>query len=180
MRILIVLVLVVVVFFATILVPLAMSGNLNAEAMNRLLGREEVSAVAEPEEDPLGPFARKLRERELSLKAREQDIEDRALRLGLRERELDDTLDQLRQIQEQIAQEMAGEDAARTKRLGKMAKMLAAMDARKAAQDLEALSPEDAAEVLLLVKDRTAGSILDEMEHRKRVMVHQILQARRY
>lgn len=180
MRILLFMALAVIAFLAAILVPLAMSGNLNSESLERLLGREPEPSTIVEEKDPLGPLAQKLQERERALDTFEQSLNERAARLDQREREIDETLEQIEEIQDRIGQQMDEMDAERQERIGKLADMIGAMDPREAAEDLEALSPEDAAEVLILVKDRTAGSILDEMEHRKRVLVHQILQDRRY
>lgn len=180
MRLVVYLVVAVVAFAAGMLIPMAIGGNLNMDAINRALGRSEPPATAAPQEDPLGPLAQKLKEREEELEALEAELEERRARLEQRERELDDTLEQIQEIQARLDEQMAKEDAARLERLSKLADMVAAMDPGNAAEDLEAMAPEDAAEVLLLVKDRTAGSILDEMEPRQRALIHQILQSRRY
>lgn len=180
MRIATYLLVAIVGFAAGVLVPMALTGNLNAEGINRVLGRDEPPPLAAPKQDPLSPFALKLQEREEQVRAREQALEERLARIEQRERELDDTLAQIEEIQARLDERIAEEDEARMDRISKMADMMAAMDPGKAAEDLESMTPEDAAEVLLLVKDRTAGAILDEMEPRKRVLIHQILQSRRY
>lgn len=180
MRVLVYALAALLAFAAGMLVPLALTGNLNAEGINRILGRAEPAELSAPREDPLGSLARKLRDREEQLRAREQQLEERLARIEQRERELDDTLEQLEEIQARLDERIAEEDAARMQRIEKMADIMAAMEPAKAAEDLESMTPDDAAEVLLLIKDRTAGAILDEMEPRKRVLIHQILQSRGY
>lgn len=180
MRAVLIVVIALAAFAGGMVLPMALSGNLNAEGIQRALGRGETEIAPAPKEDALGPFARKLKEREDQLRANEQALEERTERLAQRERELDETLERIQEIQARLDEQMAAEDEARLERISKMAKMMSAMDPSKAAEDLETMTPEDAAEVLLLVKERTAGSILDEMEPRKRVLIHQILQSRRY
>ncbi len=180
MRILVWLVLALVAFAAGILGPMAATGNLNSDGINLALGRTSSEATPTQTEDPLGPFAQKLKIRETDVAEREKAMAERADRLDQRERELDDLLEQIQEIQARLDEQILSQDAARMERLDKMAKMMASMDPGKAAEDLESMTPDDAAEVLLLVKDRTAGSILDEMEPRKRSQIHQILQSRGY
>ncbi len=50
----------------------------------------------------------------------------------------------------------------------------------KGAEDMEAMAPDEAAEILRHIKERNAGRILDAMEPRKRTLVHQELQERKY
>lgn len=167
-------------FVITIVGALAVTGNLNAEAVNRLMGREVASTTAIDDEDPSGPFMNALKEKETRLNEQEQELNARDDRLLQRQRILDETLEEIALIQEQIQAGLDELDTDRDERIVKTAKLIAAMNATNAAKDLEAMPPEDAAELLRNIKERNAGRILDAMDPRKRTLVHQYLQERKY
>ena len=143
-------------------------------------GPEDAIPVEIVEQDPSGPFAQALKNKERELNEREQELSDRDERLVQRQRILDDTLSEVTQIQEEIQIALDELDTDRDDRIEKSAKLLAAMNAVNAAKDMEAMAPEDAAELLRYIKERNAGRILDAMEPQKRTLVHQHLQERKY
>lgn len=167
-------------FMITIIGALAATGNLNGEAIGRLMGREAADSTASDDEDPSGPFMNALKEKEKRLNEREQELDTRDDRLMQRQRILDETLEEVALIQEQIQAGLDELDTDRDERIVKTATLIAAMSASNAAMDLEAMPPEDAAELLKNIKDRNAGRILDAMDPRKRTLVHQYLQERKY
>ena len=169
-----------VTFIITIVGALAATGNLNADAINRLMGREGSGEVSMDTEDPSGPFMNALKAKEQQLNEQEQNLNERDDRLMQRQRILDETLEEITLIQEQIQAGLDDLDTDRDERIIKTAKLIAAMSAPNAAKDLEAMPPEDAAELLRNIKERNAGRILDAMDPRKRTLVHQYLQKRKY
>lgn len=167
-------------FIITIIGALAATGNLNAEAINRLMGRESTGEAGMDAEDPSGPFMNALKAKEQKLDEQEQNLNERDDRLLQRQRILDETLEEIALIQEQIQAGLDELDTDRDERIVTTAKLIAAMNATNAAKDLEAMPPEDAAELLRNIKERSAGRILDAMDPRKRTLVHQYLQERKY
>lgn len=175
-----ILALVVIAFLTTLLGSMAATGNLNKEALLRLMGREEAPSSAPEEKDPLGPAARRIeteRQRLIDWEAKLTEHDDR---LRQRQQVLDETLSQVQEIQDQLAENLDDMDAEHTQRIKDTAKLVAAMKAQSAAKSLEELPPEDAAEILRNIKDRTAGRILDAMEPRRRTQLLQIIQERKY
>ncbi len=170
----------IVCFLAALIIPMAVTGQLNKDTLGLLFGDEETSATVKAGGDDLGPLAAKLsaelkRVQEWDVKLSEED----AL-LTQREDILDDTLTQITQIQTEIAAAMDTLDAEQQAAIKQIAKTMEAMAPENAATDLQAMSPEEAARILPLIKGRARGKILDEMEAAQRSLILQVLQERKY
>lgn len=131
-------------------------------------------------EDALGPLAEKLRAERKRLEDWDTDLTEEASRLTQRERNIDDTLAQVTQIQTDIVAAMDTLDLDQIAQMETIAKSMAAMDEVNAAADLEAMTPEQAARILPLIKDRDRGKILDAMNADTRLTILQIQVDRKY
>jgi len=173
------LVLVLVVFFATVIGALAASGNLTRESIERLLKPppEPVSAT-EPADD-VGPVARALRTRREELDKREAALKVREERINQMLSDLQELRADIEAIQQQIRAALDAEDKDRADRLKEVAASLAGMKPDNAARTLEDWPVEDAAEVLCLIKERDRGKILDGMDPVKAAVLLRALQERK-
>ena len=83
MRIIGILIAAVVVFLAAVLVPLALTGKLNADTIKRLAGMEEKApaAVKEPAQEA-GPLTTKIKEEQERLRAWETKLDRKSTRLN--------------------------------------------------------------------------------------------------
>lgn len=169
------LILTVVAYMGALLGALVFTGNLNQKSLSKVFGGKEPMAVVEVV-DEAGPLARELESRSETLKVREEALSGREERLGRRERELDDAYDRLLSLQEQIDESLAAQDSDKLARLAEVAVTVGAMNSVSAAETLELLPPEDAAEILRGVEERPRGKILNEMDLRKRAQILQLMQ----
>lgn len=154
----------VLAFAGGIVGLLALTGNLNADALARILGT--APQQADPREQ-LDKFARELTQREQELKAESQRVEEEKQRIGMAEEDLQSLVQQLNEAMHYMdaAEKAAPEETelAYEERLAETANTLAAMDEANAARALEQWTPERAAEVLLKIREKDRGGILDEM-----------------
>lgn len=168
-----------VCFLGALIGPAAVTGKLNEDTIRQLMGGEEPAAEAQ-KKDELGPLAEKLRAEQKRLQDWDAELAEEDARLTQRERIVDDTLTQVTQIQSEISAAMDTLDQEQVAAIETIAKSLAAMDEQNAATDLEAMSPEEAARILPLIKDRDRGKILDAMDAARRSMIIQVQQDRKY
>lgn len=125
--------------------------------------------------------AMKLREEELNKREAQLKLEEQ--RIQKRQADLEELQSQITTIQEQIqgslkqaeAQKGSG-DEERKERLQNVASSLSKMKATNAAKMLEEWTPEDAAEILMLTKDKERGKILDAMTPEKSAPILQAMQ----
>lgn len=167
-------------FVAAMGIPMIMSGNLNMEGINRILGRETASTSAVPPEDDFGPRALALKKERESLAKRKAELDTLDEQLRQRQQVLDDTLKEIQQIQEQLEAAMDDMDTGQAAGVEQVAKTVAAMNDVNAAKSLESMAPEEAAHILPLIKERTRGRIMDSMDDRRRALILQIMQERKY
>ena len=168
-----------VCFLGALIGPAAVTGKLNEDTIRQLFGREEPPAKAQ-KADELGPLAEKLRAEQKRLQVWDAELAEEDARLTQRQRIVDDTLTQVTQIQTEISAAMDTLDQEQLAAIETIAKSLAAMDEKNAATDLEAMTPEEAARILPLIKDRNRGKILDAMDADRRSMILQVQQDRKY
>ncbi len=159
--------------------PAALTGKLSEDTIRQLLGREGPPAIMR-KADELGPLAEKLRAEQKRLEDWDAELAEEDERLTQRERIVDDTLAQVTLIQTDISSAMDTLDQEQETAIEVIAKTMAAMDEKNAATDLEAMTPEEAARILPLIKDRNRGKILDAMNADKRSMILQVQQDRKY
>ena len=162
-------------FGATIATALVVSGNLNRETLDRLLQRgpqleADAPAAAGGE---VGPLAQALREKEQQLEEREASLDAREKEQAAREESLKLLQEELAAQQKAIANSMEDEEVARRARVQSTAISIAEMKADKAAGLLSGggFTPEEAAEILYFEANGKAtidkgdqGKILDAMD----------------
>ena len=174
----------VVTFLVTILMVLFFTGNLNRAGIVQLLGRKQAAIEpAQPPAEEADPLIAALREKEQELKQRETQIAEEEKRLALMRKELESLRKNLDSILADLNRSLDGADAALDQRLLTVAKSVASMEAKKAAETLtsELFTPEEAAMILQRVEeDRTRGSILDQMAPEKAALVLQALKNPRH
>lgn len=170
----------IVCFLVAVIIPMAVTGNLNEETITRLFAGEQPPEATRTADDYLGPLAAKLRAQQERLDEWDTRLAQEDVRLTQRERIVDETLTQITQIQTDVSAAMDALDTEQQAAILSIAKTMAAMTARNAAIDLEAMSPEEAARILPLIKDRNRGKILDAMAADRRSLILQVLQERKY
>jgi len=153
-----------VLFCGTLVALLALTGNLNKESIERLVkGPPEAAAAAQAKEDS-GALARALRERQAAITAREKDLDAREKRLEQLEADIETERANVEQLLAQIQDALDTAEGERGKRKDEVASSLAEMDAAGAAKILESWPDTgEAAEILLLIKAKDRGKILDEI-----------------
>ncbi|MDK1020133.1 MAG: hypothetical protein QGD90_00665 [Candidatus Hydrogenedentes bacterium] len=170
----------IVCFLAALIIPMAVTGQLDKVTLSLFFGDEETSATVKAGEDDVGPVAAKLSAELKRVQEWDAKLSEKAALLTQREDILDETLTQITQIQTQIAAAMDALDTEQQAAIQSIAKTMEAMTPLNAATDLQAMSPEDAARILPLVKDRNRGKILDAMAADNRSLILQVLQERKY
>ena len=169
-----------VAFVLTLVGAMFFTGNLSQEGFDRLLGTEEPApAVSEPEDD-LDPLLKALKSREETVRDGEKDLEARQKNLEIRERDVETMLKDVTQVLEQLTDSLDETDADHEKLLVETAKSIEGMKAKNAAEVLGEIPIEDAAQLLLRIKDRDRGKILDEMDPEQTAQIIQILQRKPY
>ena len=181
MKIVGIVVLALFAFVASIVGALAVTGNLSAERLSQLMGGDETPAAEVAPTDPIAPVAERLKAEEERLQKWAAELEEREERLAKRESVLDQTLEQTQQLQAEVKTALDTLDADQAARVEDTAKLVEAMDPKKAADSLASMNPDEAAAILRHIKERTAGRILDELaDARQRNVILQTLQERKY
>lgn len=179
-KMVVVVILVLAAFLAAILIPMGMSGKLTKESLDKLLGKEE----PKPEEGPAKAskediLVRAIKDREEELDQREAKVREEEDRIRKMQSDLDQFRNELLTLQMQIQEMVKAEDSNRETRLKDVAQSLGKMKPANAAQTLSSWTPDDAADVLRLVKERERGRILDAMQPEQASMVLKSIQANR-
>lgn len=159
---------------------MAATGNLNADAVKRLLGEQkpgqESRPAAAPAPDELGALARRLKEREEALDRREADLVRREAEFAKRSGELQQLQttieDRLKEIQGALAQN----DTELQARRQTTASTLERMEPKKAAERMNGMPAEEAAEILRLVKDKQRAKIIEQLQPDEAVRLLRLLQ----
>jgi flagellar motility protein MotE (MotC chaperone) len=173
------LVVVIAAFMLAVVIPMAASGNLNKESIDKILGREVLLEPNEP--DPASTLLQSLNEERERLTAWDADLKKRENLLALREADLSSTVKEVQAMQEQINSSMDTLDEEAMAGIEEVAKTLGTMKPDNAAKDLEAMTPEQAAKLLPLIEERSRGKILDAMEDlQHRSLILQIMQETKY
>lgn len=166
-------------FMLAVIVPMAANGRLNKESLDRILGREAVLEVVE--EDPAGPLVESLNTERARLSEWDSKLRKQADLLAIREGELSATWNEVRTIQAEITAAMDELDDRQTAGMTEVANTLATMEAKNAAVDLEAMTPEQAALLLPMIDERARGEILDSMtDTQHRALIFQVMQEAKY
>ena len=166
-----------VIFAAALLVPVALSGNLNQQGFEKIFKKEEVAPpVAALVPDPATPLLRAIKQQRENLDGREAKVREDEQRLQTMQADLEQLRDELQDILEQIQAKLSEEDTAQQQRLTEVALALSKMKPRNAADTLKTFSAAEAAGVLRLVKDRERTKILDSMEQDQAALILKTLQ----
>ena len=176
----------VATFVATVLLLLLFTGNLNREGLARLRRGGEETAPPAPVvgvADETDALLTTLRTKEQQLAEREAAIQEEEKRLAQVRRELQTLRDSLETMQKKVNESMDSADADAHTRMEAVARSLASMEAKNAAQTLtsEMFTPDEAATILQCIEeDRKRGEILDEMQPNEAATVLQALKKRSY
>lgn len=149
---------------------LAATGNLNREALDKVMGKvppEELAAEAAQEPDDLDPIARALKEREQSLDLRENDLREREDRVKTLEEDLRQVREELAQLLQQYEASLEQIDAAKEQARQDVAKLLEKMKPDQAADILAAKEPEEAVELLRLIPEKNRAKVIDKLDPEK-------------
>ncbi|HEX73094.1 MAG TPA: hypothetical protein ENN65_07245 [Candidatus Hydrogenedentes bacterium] len=166
-------------FAATLGVSLFMTGNLSMDAVQRVFGQAPPPPIEAAPPDPLAPLVQQVKRRESALQQREQELKQRESQLAQREQELTQLQKRLEDLQKQIDDSLADAEKERKVRLETVANTVAVMKPDKAAERLEQLPIEDVAEILHLVKPKERGKIVEAMTSDRAGLILRALQERR-
>lgn len=159
-------------------VPLAMTGNLSAPKIMAALKGEPALAESEAAvaPDELGDLAARLKKREAALNERERELRQLEAQVKRREEDLEQTRKRLEDLQTQLEGGLEEAAEERTMRIKTVALSISNMKADKAAEALSGMPPDEVAEILLEVRDRDRGKILDAMSPDRATRVLSALQ----
>ncbi len=152
-------------FAVWLVVVLAATGNLSPKTFAALMGRE-VPALLELElpAGEVSGLAEQLRNREATLLSREQDLKREEAQLIQREQGLEAMRKELQDLKKDIDQSLDDREAARRARIRTIALSVSNMKPDKAAQALDGMETQDVAEILVQVKEKDRGKILDALD----------------
>lgn len=163
-------------FVGALVGALAVTGNLNAESLGKLIASEPEEMVSEEPPDALAPWAEAMKKREEAVAAREADVAERETRLEQERRDLEQYGSEVAANLEQIQTLLNTEDSSQGERIAETAKTLESMKPDTAAESMAAFEPEESAAILALIKERTRGKILDAMDENQRTMILRAMQ----
>ncbi|GMU93105.1 MAG: hypothetical protein AMXMBFR4_21630 [Candidatus Hydrogenedentota bacterium] len=169
MKAALIVVLAIVSFVGTLAGALAMTGNLSADGIRKLVGStgppavKPLPVVTLDATDQMPDLARALKEREEELNVREARLKAEEERLEQARAQLDELRASLENLIADATSTADKADAERQQRLESVAQSLGTMKAPQAAQAIEDWPPEDAAQLLQLIDERARGKILDSL-----------------
>jgi len=150
---------------------LALDGKLSPDTLQALTNPEafaEAEALRKAGEAATGPalgtLAQQLNERAQSLDERRVMLEERERQLRQREADLEKARADLEMLQKTINESFDMAAESRKTQLKTVAITLESMEAQSAAQRLGAMPSDEIAEILMSVKDKKRGEILQAMD----------------
>lgn len=167
-----------VVFAGALAGVLAATGNLNGEAIGRLMGKEVKGKEAlPPKSEGTDMLADENRKRQSELDEREKKMNEREKQLAQREKDLADLRTQLEAMKQQVDGAVKNNEQERQTQMETIANTLVQMKPDNAAQRLEKFTPEEQADVLKrIVKVKDRARILEAMKPENAARVMQFLQ----
>lgn len=173
----------VVVFIAALLVPLALTGKLNADTFKRLAGMEAKPAATKggaPAAESGGALASKSKEEQERLAKWRDELQQQADDLDRREQHLNEMLAEVSKKTDELEAAQSQKDAEAQAATLLTAKTVEKMDPTEAAKVFEKMEPDDAARIAALISDRIRGAIFDAIKDpQKRVDILKALQAKK-
>jgi flagellar motility protein MotE (MotC chaperone) len=178
MKYVLMLLLAILSFAGTLALALFLSGNLNGEGIQKLMGNApEVVEAEDIPEDPLGPLARQLKNKEEELSQLEARLKQREAQLNTREESLQQLSDKLDTLREQLDTSIASAEESRQQEIATVANTLTEMKADKAAEALRSFPVEDQAAILMKIeKSKDRGRIVEAMDANDASRVLQAMQ----
>lgn len=162
------------VFSLTLVGMLAATGNLNQDALDRLMGKEvEVKPGAGGEhgaegghtdDTPVDPITKQILKQREELVKKEQELKDYEQQLNQRAAELDALYQQVQSAKQEFEASVSAADAARQVEIEAVANTVSNMKPSAAAERLENMPIPDMVEVLRAVKDKDRGKIVEAMK----------------
>jgi flagellar motility protein MotE (MotC chaperone) len=169
-----------IAFGAAIVVPIGLSGSLNADGLGKILGRTppadptEDAKTKAPERDIASAWASRLRDEEERQRQKAAELEEWEKRLELQQQDLEKQQAYIAEMQTDINAKLDRLDGEENTRLADAAKLIEGMKATGAAESLAAMKPEEAAEIIRRMKPgRNVGKIMDaftDAEARNRIL----------
>ena len=163
-------------FAAALLVPLGLSGNLNREGLEKILKRDAQRPVEAPQPDPATPLLRALNQQREALERREEELKEEEQRLRAMHADLEELREKVRDMLFKVQTTLSEEDEAHDERLQEVAQALSRMNPRNAAETMNSFTPDEAARVLRLIRDRDRIRILDAMDQEQAALILRTLQ----
>ncbi len=170
---------VLVAFAGGLAGSLAATGNLSREALLKLVAPEP-PAARQGAADNAGPVAEMLGKERAEVAKIRAELEEREKELDAREQNIGETLSSLSQKHELLKSEVNALDGEELERLKDVAASIGEMKPQEAGASLEAMEPEQAANILRLIT-KNRGKILDAMKDvEKRNLILELMQEPRY
>jgi flagellar motility protein MotE (MotC chaperone) len=155
-------------FAGTVTLCLFLTGNLSKEKIEKIIGKkneQEVAPVAPG--DVTDPYVRALKQREDELAKREARVQEEDERVKKSQADLEKLRADIETIQKEIGDTLAVEDSDQQKRVADVALSLSKMKPMNAAKTLDTWDVKESSKVLLLIKEKERGKILDAMTPEK-------------
>ena len=156
---------------ATLAGLLAINGKLSTETLQALTNPEQYAemeakkkAEMKTTEPALGTLAQQLNERSRQLDERESALAEREKQVKQREDDLDKARTDLETLQKTINESLDVAAESRATQLKTVAITLESMEPQSAAERLASMPTDEIAEILMNVKDKKRGEILEVME----------------
>ena len=155
---------------------LAATGNLNQDAIDRLMGKEVESdahgAEGHGEEGAHGegaatnpdPITRQIQKQREDLATREAAVKAQEEQLNQRKSELDALYEQIQQAKSEFESTVSESEERRQVEIETVANTVSNMAPKKAAESLESMPIPDVVQVLRKVKDKDRGKIVEAMK----------------
>ncbi len=182
MRLLLIIILSILSFIGTIVGMLAVTGNLSAEAMKKMLspssGVAQQSPISRPniQEDTIATLIEQIQKKEALLKQKEEEIKKKEEELKLKAQELQQIQSNIEGIQKELSSKLEGDKKDRAVQMQTIAVTLSGMKPDKAAERLKTMNPDEIAEILSYVKPKERGKIVEALDAQLAAQVLQALQ----
>lgn len=154
------------IFAASLVGLLAATGNLNAEALARLSGKQVEGKAALPDKmEGTDSLADENRKRQAELDEREQKLAEREKQLAQREKELADLRTQIESMKSEVTGALDNAEQDRATQLEAVANTIQQMKPEPAAERLEKFTVEDQAAILAkFKKPKDSAKVLEAMK----------------
>ncbi len=175
MKIVIYIVVALLGFCAVVAATLYFKGALNKDTIATLMGKEpqDQEEITPPSGQPLMPIATALNEKEKQLAQREEEVAKEEARIKQERADLESERKQLENLLKKMETQLVALDADETQRLSDLAKTYAEMEPQSAAQILDQMfedgaaddsMKDDAVKILRQIKAKDRAAIVELMK----------------